>query len=379
MVPNHPVSASGPGYPVPQYSRPGANGRGALTAVGEIRKSHLGWVPTAGGGIARAAYELACGAHIQVETLLEQAGLTVAQARDPKIRIPVQAQIKFLNLVAQALHDEFLGIRLAEQIDLREVGLLYYVMASSDTLGNALRSGARYSKLQNEGIHIIYREEEDVSVSFQYFGVARHADRHQIEFFVTTLLRICRELTELDLTPLKIELVHHRAKFPMEFTNLFGANVGFNCPIDDVTYPKSAAAATVKKADPYLNSLLVQYFDEALANRPYRSTAWRLKVENAIASCLRHGRPQIEEVSKQLGVSPRTLARRLALEGTNFTEVLETLRFDLAKRYLQDGDLPISEVAWLVGYQEQSAFNHAFKRWTSTTPKQARTVDISSA
>jgi AraC-like DNA-binding protein len=348
--------------------------------LGEVGKSHLGWVPTAGGGIARAAYGLACRAHVQVEPLLEKAGLTVAQARDPKIRIPVQAQIKFLNLVAQALQDEFLGIRLAERIDLREVGLLYYVMASSDTLGNALRSAARYSKLQNEGIHIIYREGTDVCVSFQYFGVTRQADRHQIEFFVTTLLRICRELTGLDLTPLKIELVHHRAKFPMEFTNLFGANVRFNCQIDDVTYPKSAAAATVKKADPYLNSLLVQYFDEALANRPYRSTAWRLQVENATASCLRHGRPQIEEISKQLGVSPRTLARRLALEGTNFTEVLETLRFDLAKRYLQDGDLPISEVAWLVGYQEQSAFNHAFKRWTSTTPKQARTVsDISSA
>jgi AraC-like DNA-binding protein len=351
-----------------------------LRALGEVGKSHLGWVPTAGGGIARAAYELACGAHIQVDPLLEKASLTVEQARDPKIRIPVQAQIKFLNLVAQALQDEFLGIRLAEQIDLREVGLLYYVMASSDTLGNALRSAARYSKLQNEGIHIIYREGADVSVSFQYFGVARHADRHQIEFFVTILQRICRELTELDLTPLKIELVHHRAKFPMDFANLFGRDVRFNCEIDGVTYPKSAADAPVKKADSYLNSLLVQYFEQALANRPYRSTAWRLKVENAIASCLRHGRPQIEEISKQLGVSARTLARRLALEGTTFTKVLETLRSDLAKRYLQDGDLPISEIAWLLGYQEPSAFDHAFKRWTSTTPKQARKMsDMSSA
>jgi AraC-like DNA-binding protein len=353
---------------------------GELRALGRVRKSRLGWVPTANGGIARAAYWLACRAHINVESLLENADLTVAQATDPNIRMPVQTQIKFLNFVAHALHDEFLGIRLAKQIDLRELGLLYYAMASSDTLGNALRSVARYSKLHNEGVHIIYREGKDVSVSFQYFGVARQADRHQIEFFVMTLLRICRELTGLDLTPLKIRLVHHRAKFPMEFTNLFGPDVRFNCQIDDVTYAKSAADAPVTKADPYLNSLLVQYFDEALANRPYRSTAWRLKVENAIASHLPHGRPQIEEISRRLGVSPRTLARRLALEGTNFTKVFETLRCDLAKRYLQEGDLPISEVAWLLGYQEPSAFNHAFKRWTSTTPKQARTVfDLSLA
>jgi AraC-like DNA-binding protein len=54
-----------------------------------------------------------------------------------------------------------------------------------------------------------------------------------------------------------------------------------------------------------------------------------------------------------------------------FSRVLDELRFDLAKRYLREQDLPISEVAWLLGYRETSAFNHAFKRWTGKSPKQA--------
>jgi AraC-like DNA-binding protein len=338
------------------------------------KTSRLGQVPTANGGISRAAYDLASRAHINLEPFLKTAGLTVRQATSPDARIDVQAQIVFLDLIARALDDEFLGIRLAMPIDLRELGLLYYVMASSETLGDALRRVSRYSTLQNEGVHITYRDGKDVSVSFDYAGVARLADRHQIEFVVTFVLRICRELTGLDLTPRRIRLVHHRTKLPPAFARLFGGDVRFNSGVDDITFSKSVARLPVTRADPYLNSLMVRYCDDALAKRPRRSTAWRLKVENVMAPLLPHGRPQIEEISRRLGVSPRTLARRLAAEKTNFNAVLDNLRRDLARRHLKERDMPISEVAWLLGYQDPSAFNHAFRRWTGTTPKRARTA-----
>ena len=74
----------------------------------------------------------------------------------------------------------------------------------------------------------------------------------------------------------------------------------------------------------------------------------------------------------RLGLSQRTFARRLSLEGHTFSEVLEKLRSDLAERYLTDESLSISKIAWLLGYQEVSAFTHAFKRWTGRTPREAR-------
>jgi AraC-like DNA-binding protein len=78
------------------------------------------------------------------------------------------------------------------------------------------------------------------------------------------------------------------------------------------------------------------------------------------------------EVAQRLGVTKRTLARRLASEGHTFGEALDGLRSDLATRYLHEKELPISEVAWLLGYKEISAFDHAFKRWTGKTPSQTR-------
>jgi AraC-like DNA-binding protein len=116
----------------------------------------------------------------------------------------------------------------------------------------------------------------------------------------------------------------------------------------------------------------VKYCEEAIANHRVGSGDWRLSVENAIAPLLPHGRAGMAEVAQRLGVTKRTLARRLASEGRTFGEVLDGLRFDLATHYLHEKKLPISEVAWLLGYQETSAFDHAFKRWTGKTPSQTR-------
>jgi len=332
-------------------------------------------IPTATGWIARAAFARAS-ERLNAEPLLKQAGLTLQQIKTQDARIGARNQIRFLEVVARDLSDEFLGFRLAQQFDLRELGLLYYVQASSETLGDALRRAARYCTIHNEGVNITYRQSKDVSMTCKYVGVARTADRHQMEFFIATLVRLCRQLTGRQLSPSWIKLVHRRAEVPVEFRTFFGCDIIFGSDIDEVAYPQACARLSVVEADPYLNSLLVRYCDEALSNRRTKSSAWRLRVENTIAPLLPHGQARIAEISQRLGVSPRTLERRLACEGMTFSRVLDELRFDLAGRYLQERDLPISEVAWLLGYRETSAFNHAFKRWTGKTPKQAHSESV---
>ena len=78
----------------------------------------------------------------------------------------------------------------------------------------------------------------------------------------------------------------------------------------------------------------------------------------------------VDDVARSLGMSERTLARKLADEGLNFTEILQQLRRDLAVRYLEDRKLHVSKIAWLLGFSEVSAFTHTFKRWTGKTPSQ---------
>jgi AraC-like DNA-binding protein len=95
-------------------------------------------------------------------------------------------------------------------------------------------------------------------------------------------------------------------------------------------------------------------------------------VENAIATLLPHGKARAKEIVREIGTSRRTLARKLASEGLTFSKISENLKADLARHHLEDSDLPISQIAWLLGYREVSAFTHAYKRWTGMTPSQSR-------
>jgi AraC-like DNA-binding protein len=128
----------------------------------------------------------------------------------------------------------------------------------------------------------------------------------------------------------------------------------------------------VISADPFLNKLLINYCEEALSKRHTRPSSFRANVENAIVPLLPHGKARSSEVAHRLGVGQRTFARRLSAEGLNFSAVLGNLRIDLANRYLADRQLSISQIAWLLGYQEVGGFSHAFKRWTGKTPREMR-------
>jgi AraC-like DNA-binding protein len=332
----------------------------------------LGALPTATGGIARLAYARVEQAGIEVGPLLNKAGLTAAQIKDPGVRINVQHQITFLNLAARALRDDLLGFHLAQQLDLREIGLLYYVLASSESLAEALRRAARYSSIVNEGISLTLFEGRDVAMTFDYVGVARHLDRHQIEFWMTIVIRLCRQLVGLRLAPLRVRLTHRSNSNISELAALLGEDIEFGAKMDEVAFAATAKDMPVVSADPYLNGLLNTIFEEALSRRPTNRASFQVVVENAIAPLLPHGKARAAEISRRLCMSQRTFSRRLSLEGLTFSEALENVRRDLVEQYLTDQGLSISQIAWLLGYQEVSAFTHAFKRWTGRTPRAAR-------
>jgi AraC-like DNA-binding protein len=193
-----------------------------------------------------------------------------------------------------------------------------------------------------------------------------------MEFCMFGLLRICRMLTGQKIVPQYFSIAHHRAGGTSEMARFVGTKVDFGADRDEFALNLDARELPLIHADTYLNDLLLKYCEAALANRRGDVSQLRTKVENAISSVLPHGRVLVEDVARSLGMSERTLARKLSDEGLNFTEILQQLRRDLAFRYLDDRKLHVSKIAWLLGFLEVSAFTHAFRRWTGKTPSQMR-------
>jgi AraC-like DNA-binding protein len=239
-------------------------------------------------------------------------------------------------------------------------------------LGDALRRSERYIAIGNEGIALGVREGKDeLTITFHYVGVERLSDRHQIEFFVTCLVRLCRQLTNRHLLPSRVSLCHRREKGRFELDRFLGCAVVFGSDMDEVAFPGTVAEMPILNSDPFLNGLLIKYAEETRAYRECHG-AFEVDLANIVASLLPHGKAHLQEASHRLGMSPRTLKRRLASEGLTFSGVVAKLRTDLASRYLNEQDLAVSQVAWLLGYQEVSSFTHAFKRWNGKSPKEAR-------
>jgi AraC-like DNA-binding protein len=139
---------------------------------------------------------------------------------------------------------------------------------------------------------------------------------------------------------------------PAGIKKAFGCNLVFKSDVDEVVFPGHAERIATNNSDPYLNSLLERYCEEALSSRRVHSGTWRSKVETAIVPLLPHGQTKLGEIAQRLGVSERTLMRLLASEQCTFSGILDALRLDLTKSYLREENLPMSEVAWLLGLQK---------------------------
>ena len=328
-------------------------------------------VPTAAGVATRLAVAELNRRGTDPGPLLARVGLS-AVTLDQGRRIDVRSQIEFLELAAHAVGDDFFGLTLAEQFDLRELGMLYYVAASSHCLGDALRRLQRYARLANEALIAKLHKGSVFRLELSYANVPRHLDRQQMESFALILVRLCRQLVGQKISPLGASFVHHRSGDLRRVRHLLGCDVWFDSKTDDLRFDPALLDRPIASEDSFLNRLMVETCENAMAVRPTNVSPFRTMIENTIAPLLPHSEATALKVSRSLGLSERTFARRLASEGLSFGAVLDELRRDLAVRYLEEPGLQISQIAWLLGFHQASAFSHATRRWTGKTPSQYR-------
>ena len=308
-------------------------------------------------------------AKIDPGPLLAKAGISLLKFGEEPKRVGAESQIRFLEIAAEALGDSALGLHLAQHFDLRECGMLYYVLATSPDIGEAIRNLTRYLAVSNESIRLGVSERTKSTVLAVNYKIPRHTDRLFVEYGYAVVLRACRELSGRNVYPKAVTFIHGRNTDKAEFDRFYGCPVRFNATADTMVLPTESLSTPILTSDKYLLQILKNACDEALAKRDRTSSTLRAMVENEIVQLLPHGKAQVEKVASNLGMSNRTLARRLSEEGTSYAVILNELRRDLSERYLKDPALSLNQIAWLLGYSMVTSLNHAFRRWTGSSPK----------
>jgi AraC-like DNA-binding protein len=335
--------------------------------IGDVPESPFLW---ARGVAARETLRYLDKRGIESEPLLSKAELSRAQLSQEGNGVSVASQCRFLNLAAIETDDSLLGLHVAAEMDVRDSGILFYLMTSSRTVADALENLARYVGTTNEAVRIDISQRHPETVLTAHFGFDEPR-RQASEFSTLAALRILGRATNRDFAPARLTFAHARNSELREVHRMLRCPVEFSHPADSWVLPQSVMGLPIASSDSRLLEILETHADHLLADR--RGVAGlRGMVENQLLAALPNGKVQAATVARQLGMSMRSFTRRLAAEGTSFGEILDRLRNRLAVRYLEDERISLQQVAWLLGYSESAAFSHAFKRWFGISPSRAR-------
>jgi AraC-like DNA-binding protein len=311
---------------------------------------------------------------VDVEAILSKAQLSRSQLSQDSRGISVASQHRFLELAAVETNDSFLGLHVAAEMDLRDVGILFYLAAASATVAEALEHLARYAGTANEALHLeISQHQGETVVTLRPIGGHDEPRRQFSEFIALAVIRALNRATNRDFAPSRMTFAHPRSLGLREIHRILRCPVQFAQTTDSWVLPQRVMELPIASGDSQLLHILEAHADDLLSERR-TAAGLRGLVENRLLSMLPSGKVKIAVIAHQFGMSARSFTRHLAQEGTSFGEVLDRLRHRLALRYLEDPHTSLQQIAWLLGYSEIGAFNHAFKRWTGTSPGRARNL-----
>ena len=321
-------------------------------------------------GLARKTVALLRAQGLPAEAVLARAGLDTATLSRKGARIPFAGHVALLEHAAAAARDPCFGLHLGAALHPRDLGLVGYLGANAATLGDVLYVAGKYLPLLTEGTRVeIDTVGEHVRVAQHLLDPVGAGSRQLADLGASSLVRVARLVTGTMLAPAWVELPFDSCDDEAEHRRVLGAPVRTGQPRTAVVLERQQLALRAVGADSDLFDLLEQVCRERVGALPDRRDL-RARAENVIVELLPYSAPSLDRVARRLGTSSRSLGRRLAEEGTSFKVLVDELRRELARRYLEQGVHRPKSIAALLGYKDLSAFHHAFRRWTGTTPAQ---------
>jgi len=299
---------------------------------------------------------------IDLPTLRQKLGRYHANSR-----MPFKDWWEALEVLRDECGKPYIGLEVGGCIQPAHCGVLGYLSLSCEFLGEALMRFERYQRLLYEGNQAITKSSGGV-ITFYWPYDYGYSTRESDETLISSMTTYVRMLVGYEkLSPLKVGFVHKKPDNLEPYQTILGCDIEFDSPTSYVKFPEEMLRLPIVKADPALRCLLDQQADALLDVLP-ESDIFEQQLYKYLLRVIQDGKPTIDEVAKYMSLSPRTLHRRLQEREIHFKPLLVRTREQLAKQYLKEKRLTLSEIALLLGYSEQSAFTRAFKQWTGMTP-----------
>jgi AraC-like DNA-binding protein len=314
--------------------------------------------------------------------ILGRAELAAEDLTDPERRVPLIRFLRLLEICADALGDPHFGLRFGTQYDPRHAGVVGNVALASRTVGRALQTIARYLPTMVDSA--VYRLEIEGGMAFSYsyyIDPLLMTYRQKNDWGVAFVCNVIRHgLGEPDWAPAEVvlpQLAAESADARRERMGLLRAKVRSGHAWAGMRFDAAVLERPMKTADAMIERLMRHYGDLQLAGLEIQRDEIT-RVRRSIAQLIVEGDSSVERLAQSLGWSVRTLQRRFAARGLNYSDLVGQVRKSLALNLLENPSLGMAQIAFCVGYSEVSTFNHAFRRWMGQSPRAYRDARKSS-
>ncbi len=309
------------------------------------------------------------------DEVFKEAGLDPSIIFKTGKRYPVNKTVTLWKEAAKKISDPCFGLSVADCWHPSHLGTLGYAMLASTSLRSTLKCLIRFHKVVSD-IPFGTLHEDPKKQALVLTLTDREDDIYlpQLEDAVLTLvLSILRMNYQRELTPLEVSLKHPAPECSYMYYEFFKSPVRFDAHESNLALPLSVVDVRLIGANEEVAELNEHLMNRYIAQLSYESLIDRIK--RVVIEHLPSGDATVENAAERLGMSVRTLQRQLQMEGTSFVNILHKTRWELARQYVRDTDMDLTEIAFLLGFSELSTFSRSFKKWTGKSPTHYRRSD----
>lgn len=319
--------------------------------------------------LVQAILQFVAGAGGNAARVRAAVGLKAGDLLHPERMLPLDQLAATLAHAADDLGDPAFGLHVGSNFDLEGLGLVTYAVLNAPTVETGINNLVRCLGTLVEGIQagLEVRRGEAV-LSLGVTGLSPSTSRHLYEGGTLSIVRMLRRLVgEPSWKPSGIAFRHPAPAGRIPYVHNLGVAPRFGARAVTLRFPADVLSREVPNADRSLLPVVEHRLRDVMEKIPGEEP-WLAELRVAIASRLCDGHPSLPQLAPVLGFSVRTLQRRLSDRGLVYRDIVQEARRRLALEYLEGGDTDLTEVAFLLGYAELSAFTHAFRRWTGSSP-----------
>jgi AraC-like DNA-binding protein len=309
---------------------------------------------------------------VERQRYLDEAGLTEASLMGEGAQFTVADYTRARRALLTVTADPAFGLHMGEGVSFSSYDALGQLAEHSANLREALQCVIRYARIAMEGPEAILREEGDLAV-FAHPSLSGETaeDRLTAEFVMIGILRLIRRFAGASALPRHAYFAYTAPSHQSEYIRVFGGRAQFDHTLTGLSFDRAWLERSNASRSPELRTLLQTRMDVMVARMEHNAPVSE-RMRRWLATRAPHERSTTDKAARALGMSVRSLRRRLQEEQASFSALIEDSQATRAKQQLADPRQSIQEVAYALGFVSAGAFSRAFRRWTGVSPSAFR-------